>query len=107
MLSQFRLLSLLADKNVPLFDEAVGVEAFLEAAADGFILNNTQQAVERKIRLSQQAIDANPKNLLAYSVMWKELIKLISVHHDFDPAAAFQLLDQSIIKANKISPDYY
>ena len=107
MLSQFQLLSLLADKNVPLFNAAVGVEEFVEAAADSFILNNTQQAVERKIRLNQQAIDANPKNLLAYSMMWKELIKLISVHHDFDPAAAFQLLDNSIIKANKISPDYY
>ena len=107
LLNQLQQLSLLTDKGAPLFDQPIGVEEWLEAAENSFLFKNTRQGLERIIRLSQKAIDANPKNLLAYSMLWTEMTKLISVHNDLDLDAAFQLLDSTIVKAGKVDSDYY
>ena len=107
LLDQLRQLSLLTDKSTPLFDLPIGVEEWLGAAENSFLFKNTREGLERIIRLTQSAIDANPKNLLAYAMLWTEMTKLISTQNDLDLDAAFQLLDSSIIKAEKVDPDYY
>lgn len=80
---------------------------FVAATQDFFKAAKTRKNLEDTIRFSQKAIEANPGNLLAYSLLWAETVRLLSIYSDYDIDAILQSIETSKVQALKYSPDYY
>lgn len=80
---------------------------FVAAAQDFFKAAKTRKDLEDTIRFSQKSIETNPGNLLAYSLLWAETVRLLSIYSDYDIDAILQRIEESKVQALKYSPKYY
>lgn len=80
---------------------------FVAAAEDFFKAAKTRKDLEDTIRFSQKSIETNPGNLLAYSLLWAETVRLLSIYSDYDIDAILQRIEESKMQALKYSPEYY
>lgn len=108
MLSNLASRKLLDASAPPLLSDDTDANSWFIAAATNFYkVAKTRKDLEDSIRLSQKAIDTNPKNLLAYSILWAETVKLLSVYSEYDMDSILQRVDRSKSQALQIKPDYY
>lgn len=80
---------------------------FVEATQYFFKAAKTRSNLEDTIRLSQKAIESNPNNMPAYSMLWAETVKLLSIYSDYDIDAILKRVERTNKQALKLQPNYH
>ena len=108
LFTKLQPLGLMQEQPAPLLNNSTeATNWFVAAAQDFFKAAKTRKDLEETIRFSQKAIQFNPDNLLAYSLLWAETVRLLSIYSDYDIDAILQRVEESKTQALQYSPHYY
>lgn len=90
-----------------LSDDTTANQWFISSLEHLFKPDKTRANLQQTIRLSQKAIDLNPKNVLAYSVLWAETVKLVSIYSDFDINRVLAQVETSLNSIKQVDSNYF
>lgn len=80
---------------------------FIQAAQGFYSSGHNRNELERGRHLSQKAIDSNPNNLLAYSLLWVDTLKLMGIYVDYDIETTLRQVRQSNDQALALDDTYH
>lgn len=107
LLAIFSELALTNSLTPVLNENADATQWFIETIKSSSTLARSRGDVELSIRNAQKTVELNPNNLIAYSVLWREILHLIGVYSDFNLDAVLDKISSTTKRALEISPNFH